>query len=66
MIERGAQVIGSRGDLKDISHVAFENPDGSRILVITNQGEEQQISCQSGNQALDLTLEPDSVTTLLL
>jgi O-glycosyl hydrolase len=46
--------------------VAFENPDGRRVLVLTNQGGEQQISCQAGNQAMDLTLEPDSVTTLLL
>jgi glucosylceramidase len=66
VIERGAQVIGSHGELKDISHVAFENPDGRRVLVLTNQGGEQQISCQAGNQAMDLTLEPDSVTTLLL
>lgn len=66
MMQRGAQVIASRGDLKDVSHVAVENPDGSRVLVITNQGEEQQVSCQQGNQALDLTLDPDSITTLLL
>jgi glucosylceramidase len=66
VIERGAQVIGSHGELKDISHVAFENPDGRRVLVLTNQGGEQQISCQAGNQAMDLTLEPDSVMTLLL
>ncbi|HWF91491.1 MAG TPA: glycoside hydrolase family 30 beta sandwich domain-containing protein [Terriglobales bacterium] len=66
MIERGAQVIGSHGELKDISHVAFENPDGRRILVVTNQGGEQEVSCQAGNQALDLTLEPNSITTLIL
>jgi glucosylceramidase len=66
LIQRDAQVIASREELKDISHVAVENPDGSRVLVITNQGGEQQISCQLGNQALDLSLEPDSITTLLL
>jgi glucosylceramidase len=64
-IRRGAQVIASRGDLHGIDHVAFENPDGSRVLVITNQGDGQQIECQAGGQALSLTVDPDSVTTLL-
>jgi glucosylceramidase len=66
LMQRGAQVIGSSGEVNGIFHVAAENPDGSRVLVITNQGEEQKISCQLGNQAIDLSLEPDSITTLLL
>jgi O-glycosyl hydrolase len=52
--------------LPGIDHVAFENPDGSHILVVTNQGEEQQIQCDLGTQVLDLALERDSVTTLRL
>jgi len=64
--QRGARVIDSHGELAGIDHVAFENPDGRRILVITNQGEQQQIQCQMGTQALDLTLEQDSATTVLL
>src|SRR5712692_1807309 len=64
-IQRGAQVIASHGDLRGIDHVAFENPDGDRVLVITNQGDGQQVECQVGAQALNLTLDADSVTTLL-
>ena len=64
-IRRGAQVIASHGDLHGIDHVAFENPDGSRVLVITNQGDGQQVECQVGTQALNLTVDADSVTTLL-
>lgn len=64
-IQRGAQVIASRGDLRGIDHVAFENPNGSRVLVITNQAAAQQVGLQLGSQALDLTLDPGSVTTLL-
>jgi glucosylceramidase len=45
--------------------VAFENPDGSHVLVITNQGDGQQVECQVGSQALNLTVDADSVTTLL-
>lgn len=64
-IRRGAQVIASHGDLHGIDHVALENPDGSRVLVITNQGDGQAVECQVGAQALSLTLDPDSVTTLV-
>lgn len=64
-IRRGAQVIASRGDLHGIDHVALENPDGSRVLVITNQGDGQAVECQVGAQALSVTLDPDSVTTLV-
>lgn len=65
-VQRGARVIDSHGGLAGIDHVAFENPDGRRVLVITNRGEQQQIQCQMGTQELDLTLERDSVTTVLL
>jgi glucosylceramidase len=65
-VERGARVIASTGDVKDISHVAFENPDGARVLVITNQGGEQKVSCAMGSDVLDVSLDGDSVTTLLL
>jgi len=64
-IRRGAEVMASHGDLHGLDHVAFENPDGSRVLVITNQGDGQSVECQVGAQALSLTLDPDSVTTLV-
>jgi glucosylceramidase len=63
-VQRGAHVIGSDGTLSDIDHVAFENPDGSHVLVVTNQGGGQNVQCQAGTQALNLTLEPGSITTL--
>jgi len=65
VLQRGAQVVASRGDMAGIDHVAFENPDGSHVLVLTNQGGEQKIQCQVGSRAMNLTLVPDSVTTLL-
>jgi glucosylceramidase len=64
VVQRGAHVIGSEGTLSDIDHVAFENPDGSHVLVLTNQGGGQNVQCQTGTQALDLTLDPGSITTL--
>jgi glucosylceramidase len=64
LVRRGARVIDSQGDLNNIDHVAFQNPDGSFVLVLTNRGEKQQVQCQAGGQMLDVALERDSITTL--
>lgn len=63
-IQRGAQVIASSGDLKDIDHIAAQNPDGSHVLVLTNSGREQSVQCALADQSFTLSLPPDSVTTL--
>jgi len=64
-IQRGARVIASRGELDAIDHAAFENPDGSHVLVVTNRAGERRIECRLGAQALDLSAAADSVTTLV-
>jgi glucosylceramidase len=64
LMQRGARVIASTCKLNDLEHVAFENPDGTHLLVLTNAGVEQKVLCQAGKQALELTLEPESITTL--
>lgn len=65
VIDRGARVVGSDGELEEIDHVAFENPNGSHVLVVTNRGDERQIEVSAGDQSLKLPLEAQSVTTLL-
>jgi glucosylceramidase len=65
VIQRGAHIFASSGDLQNISHVAAENPDGGRVLVLTNTEREQTVQVALEEQALSLTLPPDSVTTLV-
>jgi glucosylceramidase len=65
VVRRGARVIASHGELNNIDHVAFQNPDGSFVVVLTNRGEQQQLRCALGAQALDLRLDPGSITTLV-
>jgi glucosylceramidase len=65
-MQRGAKVIGSQGEFTDVHHVAVENPDGTHVVVATNRGEKQDVVCQLGTNALTLTLEADSITTLVL
>jgi glucosylceramidase len=64
LVQRGARVIASTCKLPDIDQVAFENPDGTHVLVITNRGAEQKLLCQTGKQALELPVEPESITSL--
>lgn len=64
-IQRGARVFASWGDLENIDHIAVENPDRSRVLVLTNKGREQAVQCTLSDQSLALTLPPDSITTLV-
>src|SRR5579859_4746521 len=65
VIERGARVIASHGELDGIDHVAIENPNGGHVLVVTNRSEQQRLECRLGERALDLIVDPDSVTTLV-
>jgi glucosylceramidase len=65
-IQRGARVFASKGDFPGIDHVAAENPDGTRVLVVTNRNTaEQKIQAQLADQTMSLTLPSDSVTTVM-
>jgi glucosylceramidase len=66
LIQRGARIFASWGDLPGIDHVAAENTDGSRALVVTNSnsGLEQHVQCTLASRALNLVLPPDSITSL--
>jgi glucosylceramidase len=65
VIQRGAQVFASSGDIKNINHVALQNPDGSHVLVLTNTGREQTLQCTLRDQSVSMSLPPDSITTLV-
>ena len=62
-IRRGARRFDSESALTGISHVAFANPDGTRVLVVTNSGPAQRTTVQMGAMQADIALEKDSVTT---
>ena len=62
-IRRGARRFGSESTLPGISHAAFANPDGTRVLVVTNSGPAQTATVQMGTMRANIGLEKDSVTT---
>jgi glucosylceramidase len=73
-VKRGARVFGSdgvdatgsasRGSGSAVTHVAFRNPDGSFVVVLTNRGPERRAQLLMGSSALDVNLPADSVHTL--
>jgi glucosylceramidase len=62
-IRRGARRFDSESALPEISHAAFANPDGTRVLVVTNPGPAKTASVQVGAMKADIALDKDSVTT---
>jgi len=73
-VRRGARVFESTGGgappdheaaPEAPAHVAFENPDGSRVLVLSNPGTSAATRrVVLGGSAAEVVLPPDSVTTL--
>jgi glucosylceramidase len=66
VIQRGAHVFATSGDIPGIPHVAVENPDKTRTLVLTNGNHaEQRIQCRLEGNTLRVVLPPDSITSLV-
>ena len=63
-IRRGARRIESQSRAADLYHVAFENPGGDRVLILTNPGPSRDCHIRFGDKAAVVSLNPDSVTTV--
>jgi glucosylceramidase len=63
-VRRGARVIASSGSVSGLEHVAFANPAGDYVLVLTNQGEAREIACRFEGKSLHLSLPKNSIVTL--
>jgi glucosylceramidase len=63
-VRRGARVIATTASQASVEHVAFANPDGSYVLVLTNSGEGCDVECRFREKALSLKLPRNSVITL--
>jgi glucosylceramidase len=63
-IRRGARRFQSSGQVAGVGHVAFENPDGQKVLVISNKGGATSVRLKMSNATTEVPLAADSVTTL--
>jgi glucosylceramidase len=64
LVRRGASRFDSQSAAVDLEHVAFENPDGQQVLVVTNPGALRTMELQLGTRAAQVPLKDNSVTTL--
>jgi O-glycosyl hydrolase len=48
-----------------VDHVAFENPDGKKVLVLTNAGAAKSVTLEQANKNVEVALLPKSVSTLV-
>ena len=63
-VRRGARRFESASQVPGVEQVAFENPDGQKVLIVTNSGSTRTLSVTQQNRSAELALEADSVTTL--
>jgi glucosylceramidase len=65
VVKRGARRFETTGKLAGVEHVGFENPDGQKVLVVTNIGPAKTATLNQASKTADLALPADSITTLL-
>ena len=61
---RAAKVIDSQGEIDNLAHVAFLNPDGRHSLVLSNTGAERKVQIRLHAAATEITLPANSLTNL--
>jgi len=64
-IRRGATRFESQSQAVDLSHIAFENPGGQRVLIMTNLGSRRMVQVIQGQLAAMVELEPNSIASLV-
>jgi glucosylceramidase len=64
-VRRGARRFDSQSTLPDVQHVAFENPDGQRVAVVTNAGAARPVVLRIGKLESEIALEKNSVSTFV-
>jgi len=64
VVKPGAVRIHAETQAEGLTFAAFINPDGSRALVICNDGETQTINIQNESHTFSITLTAKSVTSL--
>ena len=62
-IRRGARRFESISPTTEVQHVAFENTDGQRVVILTNPGVARTVGLLGGAFSAQLLLDANSVTT---
>jgi len=63
-IRRGARRFESGGKVQGVEHVAFQNPDGQKVVLLTNAGAAKTVAIRLGDKVAEAALPADCVSTL--
>ena len=63
-IRRGARRFESAGKVQGVEHVAFTNPDGQKVVVLTNPGAAKTVMIKLADKVAEVALQADSVSSL--
>ena len=61
---KGAKVIDSQGEIDQLAHVAFLNPDGRKSLVLSNTGAARTVTVRVVGSTTQISLPANSLTNL--
>ncbi len=64
-VRRNAVRIASHSDASELSHVAFQNPDHSSVLVLTNTGDARTLKLLQDRSEVDLQVPANSMVTIV-
>ena len=64
-IQRGARRFESSASLPGVEHVAFENPDGRKVLILTNPGDATTVTLKLADKITNVSLAKSSLNSLL-
>lgn len=64
-VRRGARRFESQSQAANLGHIAFENPGGEKVAVLTNPGAPRTVELRQGLSSASIPLEENSIATLV-
>ena len=65
-VRRSAVRVASHSDATELHHIAFVNPDGSAVVMLTNSGEAREVRLTLGSREAIVPLDRLSLTTVIV
>ena len=64
-VKKGANRVFSSGTVDDVYHTAFVNPNGEKVLVITNTGGDRELQIEYNGKFIKFSCPEDSISTMI-
>jgi glucosylceramidase len=64
-LRRGARRFETQCLSTNLGHIAFQNPDGQRVIILTNSGAARKVQLNCGPDSATVPMEENSIATLV-